>query len=318
MKKRLPLILLSTVVAGQLGWLGYNYYSRTEEIANSPTLTVACDALDPRDLFRGDYVSFDCDFRFPLTDPIFADLFHWNKEYKPKPDEKDNTITMWLPDKETGDPERMTLSADQIEGIPARAAAHPDSLEISYNSMGYSGRENKLAGFWRANEGETATLVRVVKAGSAQDAAQPGELRTAVECRVMDDVVLRDGKYVVDAKVVLSICVSDLNDNNRFRFYVPENTGEPMKAWFEGQHKANEKDKGYLNDKPFPSDRILTTVDFAIRGRNGLIVKQLYLNDIPWVEAIDLMRKGNFPLLETPIDRNGSFSHSRGIRIRKR
>ena len=68
----------------------------------------------------------------------------------------------------------------------------------------------------------------------------------------------------------------------------------------------------------FPSDRILTTVDFAVRGRNGLIVKQLYLNDIPWVEAIELMRKGKFPLLEEPIDRNSSFPRFRRIRIMKR
>ena len=91
--------------------------------------------------------------------------------------------------------------------------------------------------------------------------------------------------------------------------------GEPVKAWFEGLRKEN---KGYLNDMAFPSDRILTTVDFAVRGRNGLIVKQLYLNDIPWVEAIELMRKGKFPLLEEPIDRNSSFPRFRRIRIMKR
>lgn len=310
MKKRLPLVLLSTVVAGQLVWLGYNYYSRAEEIAHSPTLTVACDALDPRDLFRGDYVSFDCDFRCPLTDPVFADVFHWVAEYKPEPNEENNTVTVWLPDMM-----ETRLTADQIEGIPARAATNSDSIPVSFNSTRYSAGNHKLAGFWRANEGETAALIRVVKADSALDVTQPGELRTVMEYRVIDDVVLQNGKYVVKADVELSICVSDLNNNNRFRFYVPEKTGEPVNAWFEGQRKKN---KGYQNDKPFPSDRILTTVDFAVRGRNGLIVKQLYLNDIPWVEAIELMRKGNFPLLEEPIDRNSSSLRSRRIRIMKK
>ncbi|MBQ7024114.1 MAG: GDYXXLXY domain-containing protein [Akkermansia sp.] len=311
MNKTLSQTLLSAVVAGQLAWLGYNYYSREEEIAHSPTLTVACDALDPRDLFRGDYVSFDCDFRYPLTDPLFVDLFHWDEEYKPKPNEENNTVTVWLPDMM-----ETRLTVDQIEGIPARAATNPDSLPLSFNSMRYSaGRNHKFAGFWRANEGETAALIRVVKAGSAQDVTQPGELRTVMEYCVIDDVVLQDGKYIVKADVQLSICVSDLNDKNRFRFYVPEKTGDPVKAWFEGLRKEN---KGYLNDMAFPSDRILTTVDFAVRGRNGLIVKQLYLNDIPWVEAIELMRKGKFPLLEEPIDRNSSFPRFRRIRIMKR
>ena len=293
MKKRLSLILMSAVVLGQLAWLGYNYHARTEEIAEASTLNVVCDALDPRDIFRGDYVQFVCRFNHPLTSPLFSDLLYWDEEYGPKSrgDDGDDVVNVWV-EGENGRMERREIKAEDVVGIPARAASNDGAIGVYYQ---YNRYLRDLAGYWRVNKQGPATLVRVVKAGSELDVPRPGELRTAMDGNINNGVEYADGKYKVKATVTLKLCVGDYNSSCYFRFYVPEKTGEPRTAWQEGQMAR----KGILNEgKPFPLERIVTTVDFACRGRNGLIVKQLYLNNIPWVEAIELMRTGSFPLLE--------------------
>ncbi len=291
MKKRLSLILLSAVVVGQLAWLGYNTYSRSAEIAAAPTLTVECDAFDPRDVFRGDYVRFSCQVDYPLTDPIFSDLLHWNEQLGPT-EKPGQLVGVWVrcPD---GRSEYREVPAEQIKAIPARPATNTGSIAVYYNN--YSRNHiGKLAGFWQPEGGKPATLVRVVRAGSAQDAARPGEMRTAMEGSVSTRVHVQGEAFAVKAVVRLFLCVSDRNDTTSFRFYVPENTGEPVEAWREGTH-------GDKSQAPFPQHRIRTTVDFACREQNGLIVKQLYLNSIPWVDAIEKMRHGTFPLLPEPV-----------------
>lgn len=291
MKKRLSLILLSAVVAGQLAWLGYNYHARSVEIAAAPTLTVECEALDPRDVFRGDYVRFSCQVDYPLTDPLFSDLLHWNEQLGPS-EKSGQPVSVWVscPDGRT---EYREVPAEQIKAIPARPATNTGSIAVYYNNYSRN-RIGKLAGFWQPEDGKPATLVRVVKAGSAQDAARPGEMRTAMEGSVSTRVEHVQGEeYAVKAVVRLFLCVSDRNDTTSFRFYVPENTGEPVEAWREGA-------PGDKSQAVFPHHRIRTTVDFACREQNGLIVKQLYLNSIPWVDAIEKMRHGTFPLLPEP------------------
>lgn len=291
MKKNFILIPLFAVVAAQLGWLGYNYYARTVEIETAPTLTVECDALDPRDIFRGDYVRFFCSFSYPITDPIFADLLHWNKELRPKAE------NVWVRGSSlANDPSQLVITMQSrevpnhlVQGIPPRAATNKDSLAVTYDNY----KINDLVGFWQLGEpGKPATLLRVAKAGSGQDVARPGEFRTAmyghVRCKVVGEP---EEKYVVKSELSLYLCVSERNDLGSFRFYVPENTGEPLPAWREGQQRLN-------LDEPFPANRIRTTVDFACREKNGFIVKQLYINGIPWVEAIEKMRMGTFPLSE--------------------
>lgn len=282
MKKRLSLVMLFAVVAAQLGWLGYSYHARVVELSTSPTLLVECDAFDPRDIFRGDYVSFDCRFSYPITDPIFDNLLHWNEEIRPRGDEE-SSVQAW------DENNYVQLKSEQIVGIPPRPAAPGNeghSLPVTYHS-GYLSRLNFLAGYWRKGEDGVARLVRVVQADSEDDKPHEGELRTPMSGNLDTRIEKEhDNIWRVKATVRLSMCKSDLSRSTNFRFYVPENMGDARHAWSKGTHGD------------FPFNRIRSTVEFVLRGRNGLIVKQLYLNGIPWVEAIESMRRGDFPLAD--------------------
>lgn len=292
MKKHLSIILLSVVVAAQLLWLACSYHARYEELQTSPTLRVHCDALDPRDILRGDYVRFSCNFNLPITDPLFADLLYWDKEYKPEPSDEEQKVRVWVMGKGIS----VEVPSEEIQGIPARAATRSDAIKVSYD--GYGPLDN-LAGYWRTGADGSSTLVRVVRIGNDLDVPRAGEVRTVMSGYVSERVVEEDGKYRAVGMVRLSICASELNRRTSFRFYVPEGAGEPIRAWMEG-HRAGK----HTPDQTFPSDYIRTSVEFVCRGRNGLIVKQLYLNDIPWVEAINMMRAGTFPLLKEPVVRH--------------
>lgn len=267
MKKLLSLIALFALVGAQLGWLGYNYHAREVELATAPTLLVECDAFDPRDFFRGDYVSFDCEFTYRLTDPLFRDLFHWD--------------------------EALISGGNEDEKLPfpGRAASNPESIHINL-SRWYSSIEDRLVGFWTTGKDGKAKLARVVKLGSSGDVAQPGEVRTYMSAGVNlrseeqgDDGVEKEPPYY---ELELTLLPRNMERNwYRFRFYVPEKMGEL------GRFRQRDKD-------PYPLHRLRTTVEFACREQGGLMVRQVYINDIPWVQAVRMMQDGSFPLLPEP------------------
>ena len=269
MKKRLSLIAVFVIVVAQLGWLGYNYHARRVELAAAPTLLVECDAFDPRDFFRGDYVSFDCKFTYPMEDPLFLDLFHWNEcmPIRLSPDEVAEGIT--------------------VQPLSARAATNPDSIEIATD--GWQSRiDEKLVGYWVAGADGKAKLTRVVKLGSSGDVPHPGEMRTHLRARWKYDVEEDAKVRRVRGEVELVLVPHEQADAwFRYRFYVPENTGEPHRAW-------RSLDANHVS---LPLNRIRSTVEFACRERDGLVAKQLYINDIPWVQAVRMMEQGTFPLL---------------------
>lgn len=258
MKKRLSLIALFVMVGAQLGWLGYNYHAREVEVATAPTLLVECDAFDPRDFFRGDYVSFDCEFGYKLTDPLFRDTFHW----------EDTQIKEHIDD--TAVP------------FPGQAASNPESIHINFDRW-TSYIEDNLVGFWTTGEDGKGKLVRVAKPGSSRDVTQPGEVRTYISGRVSP---VYAAQHYYELKLTLLPRKMERNWY-RFRFYVPENTGEIPRA--RGRDKA-----------PYPLNRMRTTVEFVCREQGGLMVRQVYINDIPWVQAVRMMKDGSFPLLPEP------------------
>ncbi len=272
MNKRFSLIAVFVIVVAQLGWLGYNYHARRVELTTAPTLLVECDAFDPRDFFRGDYVSFDCKFTYPMEDPLFCDLFHWNE---------------WNPVRLT---EEEVAEGITVQPLPARAATNSDSIEIA--TEGWQRRvDDKLVGFWVTGADGKSKLTRVVKLGSSGDAARPGEIRTHLRARWNYDLVKEGKLRRVRGEVELVLLPREQADAwFRYRFYVPENTGEPHRAW-----RSQGGDHGSL-----PLNRIRSTVEFACRERDGLVVKQLYINDIPWVQAVRMMEQGTFPLLPEP------------------
>ncbi|MDO5464271.1 MAG: hypothetical protein Q4F40_04995 [Akkermansia sp.] len=267
MKKRLSLIALFALVGAQLGWLGYNYHAREVEMATAPTLLVECDAFDPRDFFRGDYVSFDCEFTYRLTDPLFRDLFHWD----------DTQIKRHI--------------EDTAVLFPGRSASNPESIRLTFDRWG-TGVEDKLVGFWTVGEDGKSKLTRVVKLGSSGDVTRPGEMRTYLRARVSPQTVAAEYDEAAEKQIGYEVRLRLLPRNMernwyRFRFYVPENMGDIPRF-------------GQRDKDPYPLHRLRTTVEFACREHGGLMVRQVYINDIPWVQAVRMMHDGSFPLLPEP------------------
>lgn len=259
MKKHLSIILVLLVVLGQLTWLGYNYHARTQELEAAPTIIVPCMDSDPRDLFRGDYVTFLCGFSYSLTDPLFNDVLHW-----------DNLSPHIYAD-------------EPIKPVPARSATNPDSVLITADD---EYKVIPMAAFWVPGGESEARLVRLANRGSAQDVAREGEVRTAVTARVSHfSAHQRDEDYVTEVSVRIMLCVSDSNSTASFRYYVPEGEGDVFRAWRECPG----------SEGPFPSGRVQTSAELVCRGNSGLVVRELYMNGIPWLEAIERIRKGTFP-----------------------
>lgn len=272
MKKRFSLIAVLVIVVAQLGWLGYNYHARRCELATAPTLLVECDAFDPRDFFRGDYVSFECKFTYSVGDPLFRDLFHRNEGEPCRLTEEE--VAEWI----------------TVQPLPARAATTPESIEIAMECWN-NWVDDKLVGFWVTGADGKSKLTRVVKLGSSGDAARPGEMRTHLRARRKYGLAEEGKVRRVRGGIELVLLPREMEKGwFRYRFYVPENTGEPHRAW-----RSQGGDHGSL-----PLNRIRTTVEFACRERDGLVVKQLYINEIPWVQAVRMMEQGTFPLLPEP------------------
>lgn len=276
MKKHLSIILVLLVVLGQLTWLGYNYHARTQELEAAPTIIVPCMDSDPRDLFRGDYVTFLCGFSYSLTDPLFNDVLHWDN--LPPHTYGDGGATVKL---QNG--EHLRVPVEQIKPVPARAATNPDSVLITADD---EYKVIPMAAFWVPGGKNEAQLVRLANRGSAQDVAREGEVRTAVTARVSHFSAHQSEEgYVTEVSVRLMLCVSDSNSTALFRYYVPEGEGDVFRAWRECPG----------SEGPFPSGRVQTSAELVCRGNSGLVVRELYMNGIPWLEAIDRIRKGTFP-----------------------
>ncbi len=272
MKKKFSCLALCAIIVGQLSWLGYNYHARSVELATAPSLIVECDALDPRDFFRGDYVSFDCGMSYPITHPALRDVLHW-PELRP-----DDEVEYF----DHSQAEVRKFTPQEVQPIPARPATNPASVELKW---GEYHNLYGLIGYWLPADKGVAQLVRVVNSGGADDVPREGEIRTALNGWLTYSIEEKDGKPVAAANVRLYLCVSEEFKRVNMRYYVPENMGDVRRAWYRTNCGS---------DNPFPFDRIRCTVELVCRGRNGLMVRQLYLNGVPWVEAIRQIQDGSF------------------------
>ncbi|MEE1265117.1 MAG: hypothetical protein UHH87_02385, partial [Akkermansia sp.] len=77
------------------------------------------------------------------------------------------------------------------------------------------------------------------------------------------------------------------------RFYVEEGTGDLRHIWM------NE-----LGEKwdSFPADHIRRTVDVAIRENAAPVPRMLYLNGVPYPEAVEQIRNRTFKWLDAPVE----------------
>lgn len=268
MKTKKCLYGVFAVVAAQLLWLGWNYVDRAHELATAPTLHIECRDVDPRDLFRGDYVSLSAQQLVTLE--LAGKSIHWGERLCHE------LNTGWSRDEKTGE----LIEVPVANPLPARAPEMEDSLEIKPHS------EPEVAVFWRKDADGISRVTRFEKIGAATDVAGEGEMRNTMWLSVIDRRSMQeDGRYLRGTDIMLSFFSPRWKD---FRYYVEEKTGDPRRIWTQ---ELGEK------WEDFPESRIRRTVDVAIRKDAAPVPRMLYLNGVPYAEAIEMMRNRTFKYL---------------------
>lgn len=188
---KIALSLLAAVVLGQLSWLGCSYHARVLEIAASPHILLSVAQYDPRDLFRGDYVSIDVREEIPLVpdEPRLGKSLYW----------EEGTVSAWI------DGHLKVLKHS------AREKQTEDAVCLfSYTS-------DPLAAFVRADADGLWHICRVEAAGSSEDVCREGEKRLPDEMRAH----FTSGENA--AGEAIPVCRVSLC--RPLRYYVPEKKG---------------------------------------------------------------------------------------------
>ncbi len=281
MKADKRLMLLFAVVAAQLVWLAWNYVDRTRELANAPGLLIDCTDYDPRDLFRGDYVSLSATQTVPLE--LAGRSIHWDADFC----KRVNTHYEWDSDK------KEHKEHPVVNPLLERAPQMPDSLSLPDSLALQDDRDTPVAVFWRKDAEGIYHVARFEKPGSAADAAAADETRCNMRMRVRAHYLKQDdGQWRRDISVSLSFFAHTWKN---LRFYVEEGTGDLYRIW------TVELDEKWDS---FPADRIRRTVDVAIRENAAPVPRMLYLNGVPYPEAVKQIRNRTFKWLDAPVESN--------------
>lgn len=277
MKKDVKLLLLAAIVAAQLLWLGINYYLRGVELENAPTLHLACNEYDPRDILRGDYINISIPLDIPL-DKAGVSLY-WGKELC----NELNTYSVWETDLTNSEGKSKYVPYTVENPLEPRAPQAPDAVELT------TGNKTKpLAVFWRMGDDGFHYITRVEAPGTAADAPQAGELRYLTWCCI--------NNHIERTAASLHPRCRDTHLSVQFRryswesirYYVQEKTGDLRRIW--------ETELGH-EFATFPAHRIRYTIDLALRENNIPAPRMLYLNGIPYPQAVEHIRAGTFPWL---------------------
>lgn len=273
MKTDKRLMLLFAVVAAQLLWLAWNYVDRMRELANVPGLLIDCTDYDPRDLFRGDYVNLSVTQRVSLD--MAGKSIHWDEHFC----KQVNICEHW--DADASEYKKYAV----VNPLPERAPQMTDSLALPYAP------DIQVAVFWRKDAEGICHVVRFENPGSAADVAAEDEIRCLMWLSVhWYSCKQEDGRYKADISVTLSFFNRSWKN---LRFYVEEGTGDLRHIWL------NE-----LGEKwdSFPADRVRRTVDVAIRENAAPVPRMLYLNGVPYPEAVKQIRNRTFKWLDAPVE----------------
>lgn len=264
------LILLSVVILAQLGWLGWQYAAREQEIAHSPHLIIRGDTTDPRDWFRGDYLAIDLEQKLDLDNPAIGSSFWWKGDWNIPKDFEPDTDSVC------------------IQPVQAREKQTGSVVELTW---GYEPGDG--AAFWRQGEGGLWRLERMEAAGSPQDAAREGELRLPVLYNLEREKI--DSRQ---SKVILSISPLLRREKHPgIRFYVPEGYGE----FPDTGESDSPQSKVICYDERWERRvskmaRQEWEVEVVLRPDGSFFPVQVYLNGIPYNKAIPLLRQHKLPL----------------------
>ena len=273
--------LLFAVVAVQLLWLGWNYVERTLELEHAPVLRIECQQRDPRDLFRGEYVALNTGRSVSLEQA--GKSICWGAGFC----DSVNKDWTWK------DGKHVDLLA--TNPLQPRAPQVEDSLTLVRHGL-----PQRVAVFWREGEDGLSRVVRFEKPGAPSDVAEAGETRCLMWMEVFSHLSQNEaGEW--EAYVSIDL---EFGRRNRLRYYVEENTGDMYNIW------VNQLNKKWSD---FPADRLRYTVDLAIRESATAVPRMLYLNGVPYPEAVKQIREGTFVWLPEPVEGAGIRGRNRGV-----
>ena len=271
MNKRLLFLFL--IVASQLAWLGVSYARRAQDLAEAPRVVLACESVDPRDLFRGDYLNLR------LQETVGID---WQK-LGPSLTLGDDVLAAMVSEYLSGEHgwlPSLDMARAALQSVPAQPGRKPGAMPL-----GVGTGQPELVSFWKC-DGGIWRLERLEKQGSPEDRARAGETRIP---HVTPDVraFYRFGRRYSDRRS-FNIFLPGMGRWSGFRFYVPEKTGEIVKIWRER----------------YPSlpmgEYLRLSVGLALLPEGRCFPVELYINGMPYDEAVARIRAGNFELNRVP------------------
>lgn len=274
MKKIFPWLVF-VVVAAQVAWLGWNYHARSLEFATAPRCRIAVSTYDPRDLTRGYYQRLQLNRHYALADA--AALFGASIDQRGLREEMMQQCSKEEPYLHYG----VALRKDYTPDIHHSATA----TTISRDSF----CEFTLISFWKKQESGLWEICRLEHVNSPEDSPHEGEIRIPMEAHwwVEDEVNHSQQKYIISPELRLNfigIC--------NLRYYYPEKAGDFFSLLRKKTAEAQENDTAPRH--------VDITVELLIRPRRNIIPTQLYLNDIPYNEAAELLKQDKFPFRPAP------------------
>lgn len=276
--------LLFVVVAAQLAWLGWNYVERSRELAQAPVIRIACTDYDPRDLVRGDYVSIQTRQEVPLE--LAGASLYWGEETCKRVNVYSHR------NDETKQDEEYQVS----NPLQPRPAPEVVEKEDGHAQELVPATVERLAVFWKKGVDGLHHVCRVEAPGAVQDAPAGDEIRALMWGHLSGDYdVVREAERIVSVKQQVKLVLSFSNRSWRgMRFYVKEGTGDIRRLWVYG---GEDKDK-------VPFNSIRRTVDIVIREKAAPVPRMLYLNGVPYPEAVKQIRNRTFKWLDAPVESN--------------
>ena len=144
----------------------------------------------------------------------------------------------------------------------------------------------RVALFYRCDTDGRLQLARVEAANSRADRPREGELRLGGYCHLRLGRECRETplQHQEKGSCTLTFCV---RVSDSFRFYVDEQYADLRCAWKKSHPKED-----------FPREQLRVSVELILRPVGKPLIKQLYVNGLPWNEAYRRMERGDFPLSE--------------------
>lgn len=257
--------LIYVVVAAQIIWLACNYHARSEELATAPRILIATRSYDPRDLTRGYYQALDASVSLNLSRVSSLCGASVNQ----------STLKEKLTNNIGGAPDDYTR--ELMESISPAVPHSATAKELPVTSY----EEFPLSTFWKKQASGLWEICRIEQPDSPEDALTNGEVRVPMTAQWRMSYSTNEETRTTKVSAELLLRFPNLRN---LRYYYSEAAGDFFTLLRQKKHTS-------------PVD---ITVELVIRPNASIMPAQLYLNDIPYNEATELLKQDKFPFRKHP------------------